>query len=519
MTECQEGTRKGKRGPKTMLFWDYFRLSRAHNVELVQGKPVWRPEATFTDPHTGLSGGGEVFYDDQAGLWRRFSIGHENRQTGQKVPDGRMGIFICASEDGIKWRPAELPEVEPADGPKIAPHHVSTVPRGNWGSFYRDPLEVDGYRWKLALLQWGEPAVERALADPDHPWHEVARTNEAAHPHVDLRSFLVSRDGLHWEQNFDYDWSCPGWHPEEPFFAFYNRGTGEYCMTPRAGLGDRRQCIMKTRDFRNWTVPRLIMQPDRLDGMPMEFYAMPVSPYAQHYVGLIWACKWSSSEPPDFAVDYFGPTVGQLAWSPDGEYWARPSREGFIPLNPAPEQGCGMVRPERIIELEDEVRIYSGSSRILHGGHHHTHIEEEPTQAQLLHTLRKDDFMHLETRGGWGEFITKMFMLYDGVLTMNAEALAGEVIYRITTAKNEPIEGCGFEDCVPLKLDDSLRHPIAFKDRVRLDELVNRGIRLHVKFQNARIYSFRGDYHWLDAHDWRLAEQAGLSFDSSRFGT
>jgi len=514
-----EGCGGGERGPRTMLFWDYWRFSRLNNVEVVQGKPRWRPEASFTDPYTGSAGGGEVFYDEEVGLWRRFSVDRRNRKTEQEIQDGYMGIFICESEDGIQWRPSELPDVEPSVGPKISPHHVATVPRGNWGSFYRDPLAIDGYKWKLALLQWGGPAVERALARPDHPWHDVAKTNKAAHPHIDLRSFLVSRDGLHWEQNFDYDWSIWGWHPEEPMFAFFNRRTGEYCMTPRAGLGDRRQCIIKTRDFRTWTEPRLIMQPDLLDRRTMEFYAMPVSPYAEYYVGLVWACKWSSSRPPDFAVDYFGPTVGHLAWSPDGDYWVRPTREDFIPLNPAPELGCGMIRPECVVELDDEIRIYSGSSRAYHGGRHHTHIDAEPVGAQLMHTLRKDDFMHLEPTGAWGEFITKKLMLFDGALTMNAEALAGEIIYRITTAKNEPIEHYGFEDCVPLKLADSLKHPIAFNGRPRLDELVNRGIRLHIKFQNARIYSFRGDYHFVDAHDWRIMEQAGLPVNTSRFDT
>lgn len=502
-----------------MLFWDYRRFNRVHNARLVQGKPFWRPEATYVDPYTGAAGGGEVYFDSDLGLWRRFSIHTCNIKNGKRVPEGYMGIFICESDDGITWHPAGLPRVRPKFGPKISPHHVATVPKGNWGSFYRDPLKTDGYEWKLALLQWGAPAVERALADPNHPWHEVAKNNEAAHPHIDLRSFVVSRDGLHWEQTFEYDWSSPGWHPEEPMFAFFNRNTGEYCMTPRAGLGDRRQCILKSRDFQNWGEPRIIMQPDLLDGDTMEFYAMPVSPYAQCYVGMVWTCRWSSVEPPNFPVDYFGPTTGQLAWSPDGEYWARPTREDFIPLNPAPEHGCGMIRPERVVELEDEIRIYSGSSRILHGGHHYTHLKDGPTGAQLMHSLRKDGFMYLESKGAWAEFLTKMFTLYSPTLTMNADAAAGEVVYRITTARNEPIPGYDFEDCRPLRLADKLKHRIAFRKHGSLRDLIGKGVRLHVKFQNARIYSFRGDYHFIDAHDWRTMEQAGLPIDTSRFGT
>ena len=39
-----------------MLFWDYWKVHRLDNVELVPGKPKWVPEGTYYDPHR--KGGG-----------------------------------------------------------------------------------------------------------------------------------------------------------------------------------------------------------------------------------------------------------------------------------------------------------------------------------------------------------------------------------------------------------------------------------------------------------------------------
>ena len=36
--------------PKKLLFWDLARFDDWNNVELVQGRGVYRPEATFADP-------------------------------------------------------------------------------------------------------------------------------------------------------------------------------------------------------------------------------------------------------------------------------------------------------------------------------------------------------------------------------------------------------------------------------------------------------------------------------------
>ena len=72
---------------------------------------------------------------------------------------------------------------------------------------------------------------------------------------------------------------------------------------------------------------------------------------------------------------------------------------------------------------------------------------------------------------------------------------------------------------MPLKFGDSLKHPLQWKNRKNLDELIGKVIRLRVKFYNARVYSFLGDYHFTDAHDARLLKDGAPLRDTSRFGT
>ena len=86
---------------------------------------------------------------------------------------------------------------------------------------------------------------------------------------------------------------------------------------------------------------------------------------------------------------------------------------------------------------------------------------------------------------------------------MNVEAPTGLVEYEIRDLKNQPVAGYTFADCVPLKYEDTLGFQLRWKDRQDLSELIGKVIRLSLRFHNARLYSLRADYHFLDAHDYR----------------
>ena len=112
--------------------------------------------------------------------------------------------------------------------------------------------------------------------------------------------------------------------------------------------------------------------------------------------------------------------------------------------------------------------------------------------------------------------ISVMSPLFVPALSMNAAAAFGEVHYQLTDLESRPVEGYTFEDCTPLVRGDSLAWPLGWRDK-RGDELVGKIVRLEVKFRNARLFAFRGNFHFLDAQDrWMLGD--GKPIETSRPG-
>lgn len=90
---------------------------------------------------------------------------------------------------------------------------------------------------------------------------------------------------------------------------------------------------------------------------------------------------------------------------------------------------------------------------------------------------------------------------------------SGRQAARITPSVR--IEGCTFDDCTPLASGDSLSWPLSWRGG-RLEELLGKIVRLEVKFRSARLYAFRGNFHFLDAQDrWMLGD--GKPIDASLF--
>lgn len=496
----------GKRMAKTMLFWDYWKIQEMNNVELVQGKPKWNPEGTYVDPYSNRGGGGRVFFHEPSGKWRKIGqyAGH---------------FFVAESEDGIHWKALPFPGIIP-EGGKLAPHHVFSLPGEgpSMGWLYLDPVATDGYPYKMPVIEKKQRVYDRAKADKNHRWHELTKQFDGPRLHMDDHIMYVSKDGIKWEIKTEYDWSKGRIYPEEPHFMFYNHLSGKHSLVCRPGLGDRRVVLTTTEDFITWSEPRLILQPELIDGKILEFYAMPTFPYGSNFVGFVWASHFSNSEGPDFQVLHKGPQNPQLVLSSDGEYFVRPVREPFIDYNSPGELGCNSIRPEGMVVLDDEIRIYSNAGISAHGTPLPDNVKAK-SRGMILHTLRRDGFMYFQSKGFWGQLLTRPFTIFDGDFTMNAEAITGEVLVELRCDKNKPIEGYSFDEFIPLKFKDSLKHPLHWKNRKNLTELIGKTIRFKLKFYNARIYSFTGDYHFVDAHDTRRLNDGLPIIDTSRFGS
>lgn len=491
---------------KSLPLWDLARFDAWDNLDLVQTQPQYRREATYTDPT--FPEAGMVFpsvWRDATGAWRMIYSLKWNPFT----------LLAAASDDGIQWRPLAMPDLQP-EGGKLAPHHIFTFPHGQGSGVYRDPVAADGFPFKIFGRQDPDGVFPRALADPRHRWHAIAKA-EGKKRYMSEAVTLGSRDGLRWQILPNSDWACDDWAPEPPVFAFFRESDRTHVLTARPGWGDRRVVVRETRDFRTWSEPTLLLQPDALDTAgPVGFYGMPVLRSGPGYVGVLWMFRNSSSVPVNSFNQFFGDFDSQLAFSYDGRLFQRGLRQPFIALNPIPEHGCAQIRVASLVVTDTEIRIYSEAHRGAHGRERVLRQPgREPTSAVLIHTLRRDGFMHVRSRGDFARLQTKPILLQDPVITLNALASYGEVRFQITNVKSEPLPGLAYADCVPLRQGDALRHELRWKS-ASLTDHVGKVVRLEISFRQANLFALYGRWHFIDAEDLWLIED-GKPIPAKRF--
>ena len=75
-------------------------------------------------------------------------------------------------------------------------------------------------------------------------------------------------------------------------------------------------------------------------------------------------------------------------------------RKPFILINPGHEHGCSMICPSSLVETDNEILIYSNATKFPHGMERIV-AESSPQDrnAIIVHTLRKDGFMYLKSKG------------------------------------------------------------------------------------------------------------------------
>lgn len=487
---------------RKILFFDLSKFDYWDNVELRQGEPKWIPDGTYVDqthPRLGMHFP-TVWQDEESGKWRMV---HSLQWSPFK-------LMACESDDGITWNPLPIQDANP-DGGKLAPNHVFTLPSGSGSHAYQDPNRTDGYRFRIFGRQDGEPVVSRALADPQHRWHEAAK-EEGRKRYISEAVTMVSEDGVHWELKTGgkWDWGQSAWFPEPPVFAFWNQAKKQHTMLVRPGWGDRRQCIRFSDDLKTWSDPELLFQSDALDtNGPIGQYGMPVIPVGNGagFVGLLWIFHNSNSEPVNSFNQFYGTMDAELVFSYDGVRFVRGMRDPFLKLNPIPEPGCSQIRVCSIVETKDEIYIYSEGHRSEHG---HESSDQKKTDESLgtllLHTLRKDGWMYLRSQGDWARVQTKPFTLFEPGITINTNAQYGELRFQLTDEKSQPIEGFTFDDCLPISRDNVLNANLTWK-QANLSTVTNKVLRLEVKFRNANIYSLAMNHHFLDAQDqWLIKD-------------
>ncbi len=498
-----QSSHKKNTDTKAFLFFDLWKLDHWNNVDLKQAEPEFVPESIYEDHTLPGEGPGKpnIFFDNNNKVWRMiYNLGWSP-----------VGLMSAISEDGIHWQIDPHPEIKFPDGRgnRLANHHIFNLDHAAAGGMYIDDLAKDGFPYKIYVQRSGKPVFNKALHDSNHYMHEYARKGVSERVFHEGR-VIVSEDGLNWHLHPNYYWARPGFQPEPPYFGFYNSKTGKHHMTLRPGWGDRRVAMQTTEDFINWSEPELLLQMDPLDKAAMGFYAMPVVKVRHMYVGLMWTFHNSSSRLVDSFNLYHGKLDNQLSYSYNGIHFNRGLRESFLKLNPFPQHGCTQLRAYSIIEKHDKIRIYSGAVRAPHGMERVMNVPGKATKAIVMHQIRKDSWMYLQSKGHWAKILTKPLAIFSGQIYLNAQAPFGEVRYQLTDEKSVAIDGFTYKQCIPLKSDDQMKWPLRW-NKGHIEQIKGKVVRLEMEFHNANIYALYMDYHMLDAEDmWLIKENQDI---------
>lgn len=488
-------------------FLDTWHFHMLDGIELCQGEPVWLKAKTFVDPvrekiDAHLNSWPTVWRDAASGKWRMVYSAKWQPAT----------LLVAESDNGLDWQPLQVPDILPVGG-KLAPNHVFTLVDGSVGGAYLDPEARDGYRFKMFAHRMGRSVIDDARQDPQHPHHKEASQPEPFE-HLADELTLVSKDGIKWEARREYAWAQPHWHPEPPLFGFWHAQEKRHLMTVRPGWGDRRVCIQDSSDFRAWSGPQPLLQPDAQDGL-VEFYGMPVFRYGEAYIGLLWVFHCQTSDPPTGFNRFVGSLDTHLTYSFDGRHFQRGFRQPLIGLSAPGEVGGGALETSYLVETDTELRFYSDATSSQHGARSKHSEANRPATGIVIHTLRKDGLTFLRSMGGWGSFISKPLTLFEPALNVNLLAPHGEAVFQLSDLQGVPLDGFRFADCEPMAKVDDLRFAVRWKNK-SLAEVLQRPIRLEAKLRNAQLYAVRGKFHFLDAEDVRRL-QAGKPIDPRWF--
>jgi hypothetical protein len=463
-------TPKNEEGQTTILFFDDQRLNLRDRVTRHVGRPERIAESIYRDPqaHVGWGYPG-VFRDEASGKWR---------MTYLAWAYGRQRTAALAeSEDGLHWSPRDTTrEIDLPD--RILPNQVL-------------PLDRFG-EWPASFLDDRAPATERLKG------LVVYHTSKN---HCRTRLW-VSPDGIHWKLKEGIEWQKVG--PDPGTHVFWNHVRQSYTFTSRPDWTDRRIAVFETKDWKDFTAPELALQADALDLPLTEPYGMSVIPYHGWFIGLLWLFHTSPLVKGHSPHKFFDGHVDcQLAYSLNGWHWQRGLREPFIPNGPPGEPDCGCVYPSKTVVKEDgSLWIYASACTEEHG------YKSPGTGSILTYRLRRDGFVYLQGGKPAGRIGSRALYWRGGEAELNAQCPGGGAVRaQVTDIDGKPLEGYGFDDCVPLAGDDTAWTPTWKSDKT-LRQQAGRLLRLEVELADARLYAVRGDFEPLVAGQaWRFRDE------------
>ncbi len=472
---------------KTILFFDDWRIQNRDNMVRRLGKPKWIPEAVLEDNLTeGTYNFPTVWYDRTTDRWRAVYCGAvsygSSRGTRQEIKPRTQVLLYAESPDGVYWEKPDL------TGETVSLGRLRTN-QVFWGD---DSIHL---QTKKGRKVDGDPVYNGGPVyydekDPN-PKHRLKYLYSYVRENGETEQRLAtSPDGVHWTTK-DIVWG-KAYKLDTPIGLFYNRHRDTYVITRRLFVGDRRVAFVETKDFKTFSQPELIIHPDSEDPPLVQFYGMLVFPYDDMYIGLLWRLHTNPTELRP--IKTFGRVDCSLTYSYNGWVFNRAFHRAFISPNERGQHGGGCIYTSSMVCCDNGIRFYSAGSKA-----EHFRNQELNDAALMLHTLRKDGFVYLESYATRGRIITKGIVFKKSNLRLNVSAPYGSVRVQVLDQKAKPIKGFTFHDVIPFT-GDKIEYEPRWKSNRSLENLLERPVYLEIEITEGAIYAIRGEFEFVGCY-------------------
>lgn len=364
----------------------------------------------------------------------------------------------------------------------------------------------DGIHWSSPYrrLDTAHPVTFGADVTDDGPGHEppgrryklvyfvVGGPGRPAGGYV-----AFSPDGINWTH-----------HPDNPvipqetddiFDAYYDAENDRYILLMKLyrehtwtnAEGDavtetiRLVGISTSKDFIDWTEPRVLFSPSRRDPGITEWYGGTIiGRRGDLYIGLLRVSRddltVDESDPDKFGIGY---TV--LMWSRNGIHWERDDHDDkFFEPHPEPEAwDHSHAWITSAVPRGDEVLLYYGGYR---GGHKANRFEDRQVG---LAAIEKDRYVARVAGEGGGALTTRTVLVPPRTgLMINIDPNGGYVRVSATDPRGRPVPGFAPGQCDPVT-EDGLAE--AVRCRRPWSSLAAHAIRLRFDMTaGARVFGF-----------------------------